>query len=281
MNECSSARLYALECGRHPILGADEELDLLRRAKSGDGDARDRLIISNQRFVQKIAYGYFTCGLAGPQTEYLDLVQWGNEGLIEAISRFDLATGNRFSTYAYWWVRAYMHRNLLSSGGTGGYSVNRLDRHNRIRRIASRVEQDLERKPTTDEIVQHTGENSRIIAEAISSARGVISLDAEIGKEEEGGDALTYESIPSETDTAAEAELSLRAKDVQRALSMLPVRDRRILEMRYGFQGEQKTFQQIGDTFGITRERARQLEGRAMDKLREYLNFLAPQDSYE
>jgi len=256
-----SLQLFLADVGRHKLLTASEEVMLAKRIEAGDGLAKRRMIESNLRLVVSIAKGYR--GLGVP---FLDLIQEGTLGLNRAVEKFDWRRGYKFSTYATWWIRQSVQRAVANNARTIRVPVHVVERQQKLGRAARRLEVELGRDATKEELAEATGLPIQHVDEALGAAQASVSLNQSVGADDEGelGDLFADREAADPFD---EAEESLRKQGVRRALDALPERERRILELRFGFEGEPWTLEAIGHELGLTRERVRQLEGQALARL--------------
>jgi RNA polymerase primary sigma factor len=256
-----SLQLFLADVGRHKLLTASEEVMLAKRIEKGDMRAKRRMIESNLRLVVSIAKGYR--GLGVP---FLDLIQEGTLGLNRAVEKFDWRRGFKFSTYATWWIRQSVQRAVANNARTIRVPVHVVERQQKLGRAARRLEVELGRDATKEELADATGLPVQHVDEALSAAQASVSLNQSVGADDEGelGDLFADREAPDPFD---EAEESLRKQGVRRALDALPERERRILELRFGFEGDPWTLEAIGHELGLTRERVRQLEGQALARL--------------
>ncbi|MCU0490661.1 MAG: sigma-70 family RNA polymerase sigma factor [Chloroflexaceae bacterium] len=282
---------YLQEIGRVPLLTATEEIALaerieraevaqsrlesnddlslpLRRALEScvqDGnDARRHLIQANLRLVVSIAKKYVGRGLS-----LLDLIQEGNIGLMRAVEKFDYHKGNRFSTYATWWIRQAVSRAIAEQGRTIRLPVHMSESVGQVKRTAERLSQSLERQPTAEEIAIALGQPVDRIQRVLEAARRPMSLETPVGDDGEStlGDFLPDDELPTPTDFAS---AQLLRRDLAEALTHLNERERKIIDLRYGLvDGERRTLEEVGKVLGMTRERARQIEAEALRRLRQ------------
>jgi len=256
-----SLQLFLADVGRHRLLTASEEVTLAKRIEKGDPLAKRRMIESNLRLVVSIAKGYR--GLGVP---FLDLIQEGTLGLNRAVEKFDWRRGYKFSTYATWWIRQSVQRAVANHARTIRVPVHVVERQQKLFRAARRLELELGRDATKEELAEATGIPMQHLEEAMGAAQASVSLNQSVGSDDEGelGDLFADREA---ADPFEEAEESLRRQGVRRALDALPERERRILELRFGFEGDPWTLEAIGHELGLTRERVRQLEGQALQRL--------------
>jgi RNA polymerase primary sigma factor len=256
-----SLQLFLADVGRHKLLTASEEVMLAKKIEKGDLLAKRRMIESNLRLVVSIAKGYR--GLGVP---FLDLIQEGTLGLNRAVEKFDWRRGFKFSTYATWWIRQSVQRAVANNARTIRVPVHVVERQQKLGRAARRLEVELGREATKEELAEATGLPIQHVDEALGAAQASVSLNQNVGADDEGelGDLFADREAADPFD---EAEESLRKQGVRRALDALPERERRILELRFGFEGEAWTLEAIGLELGLTRERVRQLEAQALARL--------------
>ena len=254
-------QLFLHDVGRHKLLTAADEVMLAKQIERGDVAAKRRMIESNLRLVVSIAKGYR--GLGVP---FLDLIQEGTLGLNRAVEKFDWRRGFKFSTYATWWIRQSVQRAVANHARTIRVPVHVVERQQKLSRAARRLEVELGREPTKDELAEATGLPIQHGDEALGAAQASVSLNQTVGADDEGelGDLFADREA---VDPFDEAEESLRKQGVRRALDALPERERRILELRFGFEGDPWTLEAIGHELDLTRERVRQLEGQALARL--------------
>jgi RNA polymerase primary sigma factor len=256
-----SLTMFMNEIGRYPLLTAAEEVELAKRIERGDAEAKARMINCNLRLVVSIAKRYQRQGIA-----LGDLIQDGIIGLNRAAEKFDWRKGFKFSTYATWWIRQACQRAVANQSRTIRVPTHVHERRVKLGRAQKRLELELERAPTAEELAKATGIELQHVEEALDVAEVSASLNQTIGSEGDGelGDLF---ADPSADDPAEEAGDAVRRQEVRQALQHLPERERRILELRFGFDGQQMALEAIGRELGITRERVRQLEGEALAKL--------------
>ena len=256
-----SLQLFLADVGRHKLLTAHEEVVLAKAIERGDERAKRRMIESNLRLVVSIAKGYR--GLGVP---FLDLIQEGTLGLNRAVEKFDWRRGYKFSTYATWWIRQSVQRAVANHARTIRVPVHVVERQQKLSRAARRLEVELGREATKEELAEATGLPLQHVDEALGAAQASVSLNQTVGSDDEGelGDLFADREA---VDPFDEAEESLRRQGVRKALDALPERERRILELRFGFEGEPWTLEAIGHELDLTRERVRQLEGQALARL--------------
>ncbi len=272
-----SVRLYLREIGRIQLLKPDEEIELARRILQGDMIAKRKLVQANLRLVVSIAKKYIGRGLS-----FLDLIQEGNLGLIRASEKFDHERGYKFSTYATWWIRQAITRALADKSRTIRVPVHMVETINKLKKVTRQLAQELNRKPTEQELASAMDVSIVKLHEIIKAAKEPISLETPIGKEEDSrlGDFIEdAETDRPETTVTHE----LLRQDLARMLNELTPRERDVLRLRFGLDdGRQRTLEEVGQLFNVTRERVRQIEFKALRKLRqpgrssrlrEYLSF--------
>jgi RNA polymerase primary sigma factor len=257
-----SLRLYLREIGKVPLLTADQEIMLAKRIERGDMAAKQHMTEANLRLVVSIAKGYLGRGLS-----FLDLIQEGSLGLIRAVEKFDYRKGFKFSTYATWWIRQAVTRAIADKARTIRIPVHMVEKLNKVVHIERQLVQRLGREPQPEEIAEELDIATHEVREILRMSQLPISLEKPIGEDEDSslGDFVPDEQAESPFDTAS---LSLRREDVEVALSALPERERRVIELRYGLDGSQPcTLEEVGRAFGVTRERIRQIENNTLKKL--------------
>lgn len=259
-----SVRLYLREIGRIQLLKPDEEIELARKILQGDMMAKRKLVQANLRLVVSIAKKYIGRGLS-----FLDLIQEGNLGLIRASEKFDHERGYKFSTYATWWIRQAITRALADKSRTIRVPVHMVETINKLKKVTRQLAQELNRKPTEHELANAMDVSIVKLHEIIKAAKEPISLETPIGKEEDSrlGDFIE-DSETDRPDTTVTHEL-LR-QDLAKMLNELTPRERDVLRLRFGLDdGRQRTLEEVGQLFNVTRERVRQIEFKALRKLRQ------------
>jgi RNA polymerase primary sigma factor len=257
-----SLRLYLREIGKVPLLTADQEVTLAKRIERGDLGAKQHMIEANLRLVVSIAKSYLGRGLS-----FLDLIQEGSLGLIRAVEKFDYRKGYKFSTYATWWIRQAVTRAIADKARTIRIPVHMVEKLNKVVHIERQLVQRLGREPLPEEIAEELELETDEVREILRMSQLPISLEKPVGEDEDSslGDFVPDDQAESPFDTAS---LSLRREDVEMALSALPDRERKVIELRYGLDGSQPcTLEEVGREFGVTRERIRQIENNTLKKL--------------
>jgi RNA polymerase primary sigma factor len=264
--------LFMTRAGRYPLLTAAEEVALAKRVERGDAAAKERMINSNLRLVVSIAKRY-----QGRDLPLGDLVQEGVIGLNRAVEKFDWRRGFKFSTYATWWIRQACQRAISGQSATIRVPTHVHERRVKIARAASRLQTRLGRDATREEIAEAAGLSLQHVDEALDAAAASVSLNQAVGSDGEGelGDLF---SDPTANDPLEEAADSFQRRSVRRALARLPERERRVLELRFGLDGEPTALEAIGKELGITRERVRQIEQGAMARLAAELEGVVAAD---
>ena len=256
-------RMYLKEIGRIPLLTFEEEIDLAKRVEKGDHEAKKKLINSNLRLVVSIAKKYIGRGLS-----LLDLIQEGNQGLIRAVEKYDWRRGYKFSTYATWWIRQSVTRAIADQARTIRIPVHMVENINRFLRSQRKLMQELGREPTPEEVAKVLGIEPDKALEIIKISQNPASLEAPIGDEEDSrlGDFIHDSSAPTLFDSASR---ELLKEQVNQVLSTLTEREKKVLELRFGLDdGRSRTLEEVGKEFKVTRERIRQIEAKALRKLR-------------
>ena len=255
-------QLFLKDIGKVPLLTAAQEVELAKRIERGDHPAKQKMVESNLRLVVSIAKNYRNQGLP-----FLDLIQEGTIGLVRAAEKFDYRKGFKFSTYATWWIRQAVARALADKARTIRMPVHVVEKLNKIGRIERKLLSEMGREPTVEEIARELEIDPEEIEHIRRSAQVPISLEKPVGDEEESefGHFLADESAPAPYEAA---ETTLRKETLRRILETLSLRERRVLEMRYGLDGQHpRTLDEVGRTFNVTRERVRQIENQCLKKL--------------
>lgn len=256
-------RAYLKEIGRVPLLNAEEEMELAKQADQGDEEAKKKLAEANLRLVVSIAKRYVGRGM-----QFLDIIQEGNLGLIKAVEKFDYQKGYKFSTYATWWVRQAITRALADQARTIRIPVHMVETINKIGRVKRELVQELGREPTTAEISERAGISSDKVMEILQIGQDLVSLESPVGEEDDShlGDFIADDKAAS-PEEAAEKEM-LR-EQLNMALSYLTEREEKVLRLRYGLDdGRERTLEEVGAIFDVTRERIRQIESKALRRIR-------------
>jgi RNA polymerase primary sigma factor len=262
-DELDPLTLFLDQAGRWRLLRPREEIALARRIERGDQEAKERMINANLRLVVSLARRY---GRANQELSLLDLVQEGMLGLIRAVEKFDWRRGNRFSTYATWWIRQAIERGIAGKARHVRLPVNVLQRHRRIARVAADLTSQLDRDPTAEEVAEKAGVSVAHVEEANAATGTVTSLDRPVG---EDGDSTLGDLLPSPAPGPDDVvDDRLRKAAVRRAVHTLPARDRLVVRLRYGIGGEgPRSLKEIGEVLHLTPERVRQIEAAALDRL--------------
>jgi RNA polymerase primary sigma factor len=256
-------RMYLKEIGRIPLLKFEQEIALAKQVEKGSKEAKKTLITSNLRLVVSIAKKYVGRGLT-----LLDLIQEGNQGLIRAVEKYDWRRGYKFSTYATWWIRQSITRAIADQARTIRIPVHMVENINRFLRTSRKLMQELGREPTPEEVAKVLGIEPDKALEIIKISQEPASLESPVGDEEDSrlGDFIHDTNAPTLFDTASR---ELLKEQVEQVLDTLSDRERRVLEERFGLKdGKSKTLEEVGRTFAVTRERIRQIEAKALRKLR-------------
>jgi RNA polymerase primary sigma factor len=256
-------RMYLKEIGRVPLLSAQEEVELATRIEQGDEEAKRRLAEANLRLVVSIAKRYVGRGML-----FLDLIQEGNMGLIKAVEKFDYRKGFKFSTYATWWIRQAITRAIADQARTIRIPVHMVETINKLIRVSRQLLQELGREPTPEEIAEEMGLSPEKVREIMKIAQEPVSLETPIGEEDDShlGDFIPDDDAQAPADAAAYELLKEQLKDV---LDTLSDREENVLRLRFGLDdGRTRTLEEVGKVFGVTRERIRQIEAKALRKLR-------------
>jgi RNA polymerase primary sigma factor len=261
-----SVRLYLREIGKIPLLTAEEELALAQRVVKGDKRAKDQMAEANMRLVVSIAKRYVGRGL-----DLLDLIQEGNTGLLRAVEKFDPDRGFKFSTYATWWIRQAITRAIADQARTIRIPVHMVETINKLLRTQRRLTQELNREPTNEEIAAAMEMEVEKVEHIMKIKQDISSLDASVRDDEEDsvlGDFIEDEDAKTPTESASE---QLLKEQVRQILSSLTEREQKILKLRFGLEdGKSHTLEEVGQEFSVTRERIRQIEAKALAKLRKH-----------
>lgn len=256
-------RMYLKEIGKVSLLTADEEIELAQRMEKGDENAKKRLAEANLRLVVSIAKRYVGRGML-----FLDLIQEGNLGLIKAVEKFDYRKGYKFSTYATWWIRQAITRAIADQARTIRIPVHMVETINKLIRVSRQLLQELGREPTPEEIAEEMHMSVERVREILKISQEPVSLETPIGEEEDShlGDFIQDDNVPVPADAAAFTMLKEQLEDV---LSTLTDREQKVLRLRFGLDdGRARTLEEVGKEFNVTRERIRQIEAKALRKLR-------------
>ena len=256
-------RMYLKEIGKVPLLSAEEEIDLARRMENGDEAAKKRLAEANLRLVVSIAKRYVGRGML-----FLDLIQEGNLGLIKAVEKFDYTKGYKFSTYATWWIRQAITRAIADQARTIRIPVHMVETINKLIRVSRQLLQELGREPTPEEIAEEMSMPVERVREILKISQEPVSLETPIGEEEDShlGDFIQDDNVPVPADAAA---FTLLKEQLVEVLSTLTEREQKVLRLRFGLDdGRARTLEEVGKVFNVTRERIRQIEAKALRKLR-------------
>ena len=256
-------RMYLKEIGKIPLLGMEDEVELAKKMELGDPEARKRLAESNLRLVVSIAKRYVGRGM-----QFLDLIQEGNLGLIKAVEKFDYTKGYKFSTYATWWIRQAITRAIADQARTIRIPVHMVETINRLVRISRQLLQELGREPTTEEIAARLDLPVERVSEIMKMSQEPVSLETPIGEEEDShlGDFIQDDNVLVPQDAAA---FTLLHEQLMEVLLTLTEREQKVLRLRFGLDdGRPRTLEEVGKQFNVTRERIRQIEAKALRKLR-------------
>ena len=256
-------RMYLKEIGKVPLLSAEEEIELAQRMEDGDEDAKKRLAEANLRLVVSIAKRYVGRGML-----FLDLIQEGNLGLIKAVEKFDYRKGYKFSTYATWWIRQAITRAIADQARTIRIPVHMVETINKLIRVSRQLLQELGREPTPEEIAEEMNMPVERVREILKISQEPVSLETPIGEEEDShlGDFIQDDNVPVPADAAA---FSLLKEQLNEVLGTLTEREQKVLRLRFGLDdGRARTLEEVGKEFNVTRERIRQIEAKALRKLR-------------
>ncbi|AVM47841.1 MAG: RNA polymerase sigma factor RpoD [Mogibacterium diversum] len=258
-----AVRMYLKEIGKVPLLTGAEERELAIRMEQGDEEAKKKLCESNLRLVVSIAKRYLNRGLS-----FLDLIQEGNLGLIKAVDKFDYTKGYKFSTYATWWIRQAITRSIADQARTIRIPVHMVETINKLIRISRQLLQELGREPTSEEIAKEMGITVEKVREIKKISQDPVSLETPIGEEEDShlGDFIPDDDVPAPVEAAA---YSMLKEQLMEVLDTLSDREKKVLMLRFGLEdGRPRTLEEVGKEFNVTRERIRQIEAKALRKLR-------------
>ncbi len=264
-----SIQMYLREIGKVPLLTPKEEVELAKRKERGDEDAKRRLIEANLRLVVSIAKKF-----TGRSLSLLDLIQEGNVGLFRAVEKFDYRKGYKFSTYATWWIRQAITRSLADQSRTIRIPVHMVETINKFQQIERQLIQSLGREPMPEEIAAEMGETIEKINHIIKISQDTVSLETSVGEDDE--DSILGDFIEDTTSTPPDraAAMELLRDHVRNILGDLTPREQKILEMRFGLKdGVSHTLEEVGQEFGVTRERIRQIESKSLEKIKEHFDI--------
>lgn len=256
-------RMYLKEIGKVPLLSAEEEIELAQRMEKGDQDAKKRLAEANLRLVVSIAKRYVGRGML-----FLDLIQEGNLGLIKAVEKFDYRKGYKFSTYATWWIRQAITRAIADQARTIRIPVHMVETINKLIRVSRQLLQELGREPLPEEIAEEMNMPVDRVREILKISQEPVSLETPIGEEEDShlGDFIQDDNVPVPAEAAA---FTLLKEQLEEVLGTLTEREQKVLTLRFGLEdGRARTLEEVGKEFNVTRERIRQIEAKALRKLR-------------
>lgn len=256
-------RMYLKEIGKVPLLSAEEEIELAKRMELGDAEAKKRLAEANLRLVVSIAKRYVGRGML-----FLDLIQEGNLGLIKAVEKFDYRKGYKFSTYATWWIRQAITRAIADQARTIRIPVHMVETINKLIRVSRQLLQELGREPTPEEISKEMDMPVERVREILKISQEPVSLETPIGEEEDShlGDFIQDDNVPVPADAAT---FTLLKEQLDEVLGTLTEREQKVLILRFGLEdGRARTLEEVGKEFNVTRERIRQIEAKALRKLR-------------
>ena len=256
-------RMYLKEIGNVPLLTTEQEVELAKRVEAGDEEAKKQLTEANLRLVVSIAKKYVGRGMP-----FLDLIQEGNMGLMKVVDKFDYTKGYKFSTYATWWIRQAITRGIADTGRTIRVPVHMVETINKTLRMTRTLLQELGREPTPEEVAERLNVSVSRVREVLKISRDPVSLDTPIGEEDDShlGDFIEDDSALSPADSAA---FSMLRAELATALESLTDRERQVVKLRFGLEdGRARTLEEVGKEFNVTRERIRQIEAKALRKLR-------------
>ena len=264
----SAIKLYLREIGQVPLLSVSEEIALAAKIRQGDKAAREQMIKANLRLVVKIAHDYDWLGMP-----LLDLINEGNIGLMKAVERFDPEKGGKLSTYAAWWIKQSIKRALANQGKTIRLPVHLVDKISQMRRVAMKLQEEFGREPTDEELGEEMGMTASRVAQLRTAAIRPASLDAPVGDEDDShlfGDLIEDEQAETPYEQLEEKTVTSMLRDM---VKILPPREATILAFRFGLDGgPERTLEEVGQKFGVTRERVRQIQNVALNKLRRMID---------
>jgi len=264
----SAIKLYLREIGQVPLLSVSEEIALAAKIRQGDKAAREQMIKANLRLVVKIAHDYDWLGMP-----LLDLINEGNIGLMKAVERFDPEKGGKLSTYAGWWIKQSIKRALANQGKTIRLPVHLVDKISQMRRVAMKLQEEFGREPTDEELGEEMGMTASRVAQLRTAAIRPASLDAPVGDEDDShlfGDLIEDEQAETPYEQLEEKTVTSMLRDM---VKILPPREATILAFRFGLDGgPERTLEEVGQKFGVTRERVRQIQNVALNKLRRMID---------
>ncbi|HVZ11364.1 MAG TPA: sigma-70 family RNA polymerase sigma factor [Candidatus Paceibacterota bacterium] len=265
-----SVQMYLKEIGQHPLLNSEEEVDLAKRMEHGDEAAKQKLVVSNLRLVVSIAKKYV--GRSANLT-LLDLIQEGNIGLFKAVEKFDYKRGFKFSTYATWWIRQAITRALADQGRTIRIPVHMVETINKYQQVVRRLVQDLGREPMPEEVASEMGVEVDKIRHIMKISQETVSLEAPVGEDGDDSDSSLENFIADEENISpsTSAARKILKSYINEIIGDLTSREQKILDMRFGLtDGVTHTLEEVGKVFSVTRERIRQIEAKALDKIRQH-----------
>ena len=263
-----SVRLYLREIGKIPLLTPEEETELAYKILDGDKKAKDKMVEANMRLVVSIAKRYGGRGL-----DFLDLIQEGNTGLLRAVEKFDPGKGFKFSTYATWWIRQAITRAIADQARTIRIPVHMVETINKVLRTTRRLTQELNREPTTEEIAKEMDMDPEKVEYVMKIKQDIASLDASVGRDGDDEDSVLGDFVEDEERVSPEdsAATQLLKEQIAEILSALSEREQKIVKLRFGIGGGRPhTLEEVGAEFSVTRERIRQIEAKALSKLRKH-----------
>ncbi len=263
-----SVRLYLREIGKISLLSLDEEAELAKKIVEGDKKAKDKMVEANMRLVVSIAKRYSGRGL-----DFLDLIQEGNTGLLRAVEKFDPEKGFKFSTYATWWIRQAITRAIADQARTIRIPVHMVETINKVLRTTRKLTTELNREPTTEEIAKELDMEVEKIEYVMRIKQDIASLDASVGRDGDDEDSVLGDFVEDEERISPEdsAATQILKEQLAKIISSLSDREQKIIKMRFGIGGERPhTLEEVGAEFSVTRERIRQIEAKALSKLRKH-----------